>query len=140
VNRLTESDVMATNEVREGDRKGRHTTTARHLVVLPNGGVLIDTPGVRSVALSGDPTGIAAAYRAIEEVATGCRFSDCQHKGQPGCAVAQALADARLDRTAVARFVELSEEAARIDTALGPAERARRARAGREPARKHRRR
>ena len=112
VNRLVGSELMATNEVREGDRKGRHTTTARHLIVLPGGGVLIDTPGVRSVALSADPTGIAIAYDEIEEVATRCRFSDCRHQGEPGCAVAAAVAAGELAAEGVARYLELSDEAA----------------------------
>ena len=132
VNRLTDSEIMPTNEVRESDRKGRHTTTARHLIVLPHGGVLIDTPGVRSVALSADPTGIAVAYEDIEDVATRCRFTDCQHKGEPGCAVAAAIADGDLDRGGVARYVELSDEAASIEAARDPGERAHRARADRE--------
>jgi ribosome biogenesis GTPase len=112
VNRLVGSELMATNKVREGDRKGRHTTTARHLIVLPGGGVLIDTPGVRSVALSADPTGIAIAYDEIEEVATRCRFSDCRHQGEPGCAVAAAVAEGVLDSESVTRYLELSGEAA----------------------------
>jgi ribosome biogenesis GTPase len=132
VNRLTDSEIMATQAVRAGDRKGRHTTTARHLVVLPLGGVLIDTPGVRSVALSGDPSGIAVAYAEIEDAATRCRFTDCQHKGEPGCAVAAAIADGNLSRGGVARYLELSDEAAGIEAARDPAERARAARADRE--------
>ncbi len=113
VNRLVGSELMATNEVREGDRKGRHTTTARYLIVLPGGGVLIDTPGVRSVALSEDPAGIAIAYDEIEDAATRCRFSDCRHQGEPGCAVAAAVARGELDPEGVARYLELSDEAAR---------------------------
>ena len=112
VNRLVGSELMATNEVREGDRKGRHTTTARHLIVLPDGGVLIDTPGVRSVALSSDQTGLALAYDEIEEVATRCRFSDCRHQGEPGCAVAAAVVAGELGAEDVARYLELSDEAA----------------------------
>src|SRR5205085_7661950 len=112
VNLLVGSELMATNKVREGDRKGRHTTTARHLIVLPGGGVLIDTPGVRSVALSADPTGIAIAYDEIEEVATRCRFSDCRHQGEPGCAVAAAVNDGELGSEDVARYLELSDETA----------------------------
>jgi ribosome biogenesis GTPase len=128
VNRLVGSELMATNEVREGDRKGRHTTTARHLIALPGGGVLIDTPGVRSVALSADTTGIAIAYDEIEEVATRCRFSDCRHQGEPGCAVAAAVAEGVLDSESVARYLELSDEAARVEAAGDPREQAERRR------------
>jgi ribosome biogenesis GTPase len=116
VNRLAGGDIMPTTEVRAGDRKGRHTTTARHVIVLPHGGVLIDTPGVRSVALSSDPAGIAVAYQDIEDAATHCRFSDCQHKSEPGCAVTAAVASGDLSRSGVDRYVELSDESARQAT------------------------
>jgi ribosome biogenesis GTPase len=128
VNRLVGTELMPTNEVREGDRKGRHTTTARHLIALPGGGVLIDTPGVRSVALSADPTGIAIAYDEIEEVATRCRFSDCRHQGEPGCAVAAAVVDGELHSDGVARYLELSDESARAEAAGDPKEQAARRR------------
>ena len=120
VNRLVGSERMATNDVREGDRKGRHTTTARQLIVLPRGGVLIDTPGVRSVALSADTTGIAAAYDGIAEVGARCHFSNCRHRGEPGCAVAAAVGVGELSADEVARYLELSEEAARVEGAVDP--------------------
>jgi ribosome biogenesis GTPase / thiamine phosphate phosphatase len=139
VNRLTRSEVMRTNAVRRRDHKGRHTTSARHLISLEGGGLLIDTPGVRAVALSTEPTGLAVAYDAIAEVASRCRFSDCRHHGEPGCAVAAAVVGGDLDRAGVARYVELSDDSARVEAARDPAERARRDRTNREAKRASRR-
>jgi ribosome biogenesis GTPase len=90
-NALVGDEVTATAAVREGDAKGRHTTTRRELHVLPTGGVLIDTPGIRAVGLWVDPDAVAATFDDIEELAHGCRFNDCAHAGEPGCAVAAAV-------------------------------------------------
>lgn len=87
----------ATGPVREGDHKGRHTTSSRHLVVVPGGGVLIDTPGLRSVGLTGAQGGVALAFPDIKEIGECCRFRDCRHGGEPGCAVVEAVAAGRLD-------------------------------------------
>lgn len=101
-NALAGTDVSAVGAVRAGDAKGRHTTTARELHLLPGGGVLIDTPGIRAVGLWTDADAVAGTFTDIEELAAGCRFSDCVHGGEPGCAVhaavgSGALASARLD-------------------------------------------
>lgn len=90
-NALVGEDVVATGEVRSGDSKGRHTTTRRELHVLPTGGVLIDTPGIRGVGLWVDPDAVAATFDDVESLAEGCRFHDCAHNGEPGCAVAAAV-------------------------------------------------
>lgn len=90
-NALVGDEVIATGAVREGDAKGRHTTTRRELHVLPTGGVLIDTPGVRGVGLWIDPDAVAATFDDIELLAESCRFNDCAHAGEPGCAVAAAV-------------------------------------------------
>lgn len=96
VNALIGDDVAQTGDVREGDSKGRHTTTTRELHLLPGGGVLIDTPGIRAVGLVADNDGVAETFADVDEIASTCRFADCQHEGQPGCAVAAALADGTL--------------------------------------------
>ncbi len=101
-NTLAGAEVAAVGTVRAGDAKGRHTTTARELHLLPGGGVLIDTPGIRAVGLWTDADAVAGTFTDIEELATGCRFSDCVHGGEPGCVVEAAvtagtLAGARLD-------------------------------------------
>jgi ribosome biogenesis GTPase len=90
-NALVGDDVIATGTVRAGDAKGRHTTTRRELHVLPSGGVLIDTPGIRGVGLWVDPDAVAATFDDVEALAEGCRFNDCAHTGEPGCAVAAAV-------------------------------------------------
>ena len=110
-NRLLREEAQATTAVREGDHKGRHTTSSRHLLAVPGGGVLIDTPGLRSVGLTpGAEDGVALAFPDVEEVAAGCRFRDCRHAGEPGCAVAVAVEDGRLDRDRVASYRKLRAE------------------------------
>src|SRR5439155_21221172 len=91
VNRLVGSELMRTQEIREDDGKGRHTTTHRELVLLPGGGMLIDTPGMRELQLWEAGDGLEAAFVDVEELAAGCRFSDCTHMREPGCAVLSAV-------------------------------------------------
>lgn len=93
VNALLGEERMATGEVREHDQRGRHVTTRRELVVLPDGqGCLIDTPGLRELQLWGDEAALRAAFADVETLATQCRFGDCSHEREPGCAVREALA------------------------------------------------
>jgi ribosome biogenesis GTPase len=90
-NRLLGSEAQATGAVRESDQRGRHTTTARELAIIPGGGVLIDTPGLRSVALWESEDGFNRVFSDIEELALQCRFRDCAHGAEPGCAVQDAI-------------------------------------------------
>jgi ribosome biogenesis GTPase / thiamine phosphate phosphatase len=90
-NRLLGTEALRTQEVR-ADGKGRHTTTRRELLRLPGGGLLIDTPGLRELALWDAEEGVAEAFSDIEELAADCRFADCQHASEPGCAVTAAVA------------------------------------------------
>jgi ribosome biogenesis GTPase len=110
VNALVGAEVMPTAAVRAGDAKGRHTTTARHLVPLPGGGVLVDTPGLRQLGLWSGEAGLSATFADVEELAAACRFSDCAHGGEPGCAVAEALADGRLLPRRLAGYDKLQKE------------------------------
>ncbi len=101
INHLVGAEVQETQEIRESDGRGRHTTVAREMVFLPGGGVLIDTPGMRALALWDSEDGIAAAFPDIEALARECRFRDCVHVAEPGCAVLAAkeagiLAEERL--------------------------------------------
>ena len=96
VNALAGEDLQATGAVRDGDRRGRHTTTAGELVVLAGGAVLIDTPGIRAVGLGADDEGLMATFADIEELAAACRFPDCAHDREPGCAVRDGVDAARL--------------------------------------------
>ena len=88
---------MRVREIREDDR-GKHTTTARHLVPMPQGGLLIDTPGMRTVLLLESEEGVARAFGDVEAVAAECRFRDCTHHTEPGCAVREASRTARSTR------------------------------------------
>ncbi|MEU2223027.1 ribosome small subunit-dependent GTPase A [Streptomyces sp. NPDC018347] len=101
-NALVGADVMDVRAARDVDGKGRHTTTTRNLLALPSGGVLIDTPGLRGVGLYDAGTGVGQVFAEIEELAERCRFHDCTHESEPGCAVRSAvengeLADRRLE-------------------------------------------
>jgi ribosome biogenesis GTPase / thiamine phosphate phosphatase len=91
VNALTGDAVLRVQPVRSGDDRGRHTTTSRQLIVLPGGGIVVDTPGMRELQLWESDAGIAQAFEDLEVLAQECRFRDCQHHGEPGCAVAQAI-------------------------------------------------
>ena len=102
--------MTATGPVREGDRRGRHVTSARELQVLPSGGVLIDTPGLRSLSLAEDHGGVAAAFPDIEELGTRCRFRDCAHDLEPGCAVVAAQEAGILDADRLANYRKLRRE------------------------------
>ncbi|MER6913396.1 ribosome small subunit-dependent GTPase A [Streptomyces sp. NPDC000594] len=95
-NALMGQEVMEVGATREIDGKGRHTTTTRNLLPLPGGGVLIDTPGLRGVGLYDAGAGVGLAFAEIEELAAGCRFHDCAHETEPGCAVVVAVEDGTL--------------------------------------------
>jgi ribosome biogenesis GTPase len=109
VNRLAAAEVMPTGETRT-DGKGRHTTTAGQLVALPEGGVLLDTPGLRGVALWDSDAGVAATFADVEELAGNCRFADCRHDGEPGCAVRFAIEEGALTESRLAAWRKLQRE------------------------------
>jgi ribosome biogenesis GTPase len=111
VNALVGADVAVIGDVREGDAKGRHTTTSRQLHLLPGGGVLVDTPGIREVGLWADADAVDAAFPDIDELSEGCRFNDCAHTGEPGCEVAAAVEDGRLAPERLASWAALRQEA-----------------------------
>ncbi|MFH1378283.1 MAG: ribosome small subunit-dependent GTPase A [Planctomycetota bacterium] len=97
INALLGSDALKTAPVREDDGKGRHTTVHRQLLQLPRGGLLIDTPGLREIQLIADPQALSQSFATLSEIATDCRFRDCTHVNEPGCAVIEAVNDGRLD-------------------------------------------
>ena len=111
VNRLAGRDLLATGEIRD-DGKGRHTTTTRQLVVLAEGGLIIDTPGLRELGLWTNTAGTAAAFDDVEALAADCRFDDCRHRTEPGCAVLEALEDGRLSADRFAAWEKLQRELA----------------------------
>lgn len=109
-NALLGAELLATNEVRAQDGKGRHTTTRRELLPLPGGGVLIDTPGLRGVGLWDAAEGLQQAFADIEDLALGCRFRDCSHQSEPDCAVLAAIADGSLPRRRLDSYRKLLRE------------------------------
>lgn len=110
VNALVGSDVQSTGAVREGDRRGRHTTTTRDLVSVGGGGVLLDTPGLRMFGLWDAPSGVVEAFTDVEGWAAACRFRDCRHGAEPGCAVQGAVASGALDRRRLDSYNTLQRE------------------------------
>lgn len=104
--------AQATQGIREDDARGRHTTTARSLHRLPSGGWLVDTPGMRELRLHDAAEAIAAVFDDVAALAGACRFGDCGHDGEPGCAVAAALDDGRLDPARLQRWRKLQREEA----------------------------
>lgn len=110
VNALLGEERMATGAVRESDGRGVHVTTHRQLVLLPGGGLLLDTPGMRELQLS-DEEGLATAFEDVLALAAGCRFSDCTHGTEPGCAVRTAAEEGALDPDRLAHYLQLQAEA-----------------------------
>lgn len=112
INALYGANVQAVNDVRQGDDRGRHTTTSRELILLPQGGIIIDTPGMRELQLWGSEDGVHSSFEDVEYLAVQCHFSDCQHEHEPGCAVQQALQDGVLDSARYNSYVKLKKELA----------------------------
>ena len=131
LNRIAGGDLQATAPVRESDHRGRHTTTHRELIPLPTGGALIDTPGLREVQLWATSESVAAVFDDIAALAAHCRFSDCTHSTEPGCAVRDAVDAGRLNS-----FHKLQREVERVQ--VGPREMERRWRSIHKAARRFR--
>jgi hypothetical protein len=123
VNALLGEARQATREVREEDRRGRHATTHRELFLLPSGGLLVDTPGLRELALWDGADGIAATWDEVSRLASSCRFRNCRHEAEPGCAVRAATRTGEVDAARLAAFEKLrrEEESLEARRALGPA-------------------
>jgi len=120
VNTLLGEQRQATSDVRDDDSRGRHTTTHRELFGLPGGALLIDTPGIRSLEVAGADEGVDTAFDDIAELALQCRFSDCRHLGEPGCAVGRAIADATLGEDRLASYRKLERELAHAERREDP--------------------
>lgn len=115
-NALLGTEAMATQAVRTGDRRGRHTTTHRELLLVPGGGLLLDTPGLRALTIGAAADGVGKTFPEIDELSGGCRFRDCRHDAEPGCAVLAALASGALaaDRFEGWRRVRREADSARL--------------------------
>lgn len=122
VNALLGEERLAVRAIRIADGRGRHTTTQRQLIRLPGGGSVIDTPGLRELALADDAGGVDQAFSDLEAVAVSCRFADCRHESEPGCAVRAAIAAGELDPARLESHRKLEREvrhqAAKRDAAL----------------------
>jgi ribosome biogenesis GTPase / thiamine phosphate phosphatase len=109
-NALAGSDAIATQTIREDDAKGRHTTTRRELHLIPGGCLVLDTPGMRELQLTDAASGIADTFEDIQTLSAQCRFGNCQHESEPGCAVRDAIENGRLDPARLLRWHKLLAE------------------------------
>lgn len=110
INALLGTDRQEIGEVREDDRKGRHTTTRRELIMLPDGGMVIDTPGMREIQMWVGDDDLQDAFHDIETLGKRCRFNDCSHNSEPGCAVREAIANGELDPSRLSSYRRLQKE------------------------------
>lgn len=116
VNMLVGAAVQETGEVREGDGKGRHTTVSREMIEIPGGGFVVDMPGVRGLGLWDADAGIGAAFSDVEELAAQCKFRDCKHADEPGCAVRAAVEAGTLSKERFSSYQALKQETATLAT------------------------
>lgn len=110
VNTLMGNELLKTQEVREYDSRGRHTTTHREILLLPEGGLIMDTPGMRTLSLWEADSGMEVMFGDVEELIKLCRFNDCKHQNEPGCAVREALMTGRLEDKRWEAWVKLQKE------------------------------
>jgi len=110
INSLLGTERLTVNAVREVGSRGRHTTTFRELMLLPGGGMVIDTPGMRELQVWGDEEGLKQVFDDIDELAIKCRFRDCSHQREPGCAVQEAIRDGNLDPERLTSVLKLKKE------------------------------
>ncbi|MDR2784612.1 MAG: ribosome small subunit-dependent GTPase A, partial [Treponema sp.] len=115
LNRLAGEEIMEVKEIREEDGKGRHTTTHRQLCRLPSGALVIDTPGMREIGLWDAGEAVNMTFAEVEEIVSRCRFSNCTHTAEPGCAVLAALADGSLSPEQWRNYRKQKREAAFIE-------------------------
>ncbi len=119
LNSLMQREVMAVKAIREDDSRGRHTTTHRQLFMLPSGAMVIDTPGMRELGLFDAEEGISAGFSDVEKLFLKCRFNNCRHQTEPGCAVLAALADGSLPREHWERYLSQKRENKFVDDKSG---------------------
>lgn len=110
VNALADEEMMKVSDVREDDDKGRHTTTHRELICLSNGVMIIDTPGMRELGLSSVEAGLSSTFQDIESLSDNCKYQDCKHDKEPGCAVKQAIEDGTLSPDRLRSYLKLQKE------------------------------
>lgn len=114
INRLLGGEVQRVQDIRESDDRGKHTTSTRELFLLRGGGLLLDTPGLRELQLWEGDSALSRTFSDIEEIAAGCRYRDCHHQTEPGCAVREAVARGALETTRLESFHKLEKELAHV--------------------------
>ncbi|MEF3694476.1 MAG: ribosome small subunit-dependent GTPase A [Candidatus Cloacimonadota bacterium] len=115
INALAGEDLLGVGEIRQADGRGRHTTARREMLILPKGGVLIDNPGLRDIKIIGSEDSLEAVFQDITELEKHCRFSDCQHDTEPGCAVKAAIQRGDLDEERLDSFRKLRSELVNVN-------------------------
>ena len=110
VNTLYGDNVMKTSDIREEDSRGRHTTTSRNLIMLPNGAMIIDTPGMRELGMWNAENGINKTFQDIEQYMGMCKFSDCTHTNEPGCKILEAIVNGEIDQERFEQYLKLQKE------------------------------
>lgn len=111
VNILAEKEIMKTGEIREEDSRGRHTTTSKQLIMLPNGAMIIDTPGMRELGMWDISDGLNIAFQDVEKFIDKCKFKDCTHTNEPGCRVLEAIKNGELSQDRYNEYIKLKNEA-----------------------------
>lgn len=119
VNALAGEKIMETGAIRESDSRGRHTTTHRQLLMLPGGAMVIDTPGMRELGMWDAEEGLSGAFSDVEEFLGRCKFSDCTHKNEPGCAIRAAIADGSLSEKRWQSYLNLQQENRYVEDKMG---------------------
>jgi len=111
INKLLGDERLKVGEVRQGDEKGKHITTYRELILIPNGGVVIDTPGMRELHIMDISEGVENSFKDIEDLALNCKFKNCTHNAEPGCAVKKAIQDGIISEDRYKNYIKLKKEA-----------------------------
>jgi ribosome biogenesis GTPase len=118
VNTLLQREILKTGEISRSTNKGRHVTEHRELFVLDNGGIIIDTPGMKELGLTDDEEGLAATFRDINDLAVKCRYPDCLHISEAGCAVLEAVENGIIDRDSYENYIKMLREQERFTTTV----------------------
>jgi ribosome biogenesis GTPase len=115
---LLQKNILKTGQISHSTNKGRHTTNRRELFILENGGIVIDTPGMRELGITDDAAGIKTTFQDIFDISLKCKFTGCRHRSEPGCAVIDALNSGVIDRESYENYLRLMEEQERYQTAV----------------------
>ena len=118
INNLLKREMLRTGEISHSTNKGRHVTEHRELFVLDNGGIIIDTPGMKELGLTDDAGGLSTTFSEINDLATGCRFPDCLHISETGCAVLKAVENGTIDRGSYENYIKMLKEQERFTTTV----------------------